>query len=623
MRPTSQCDFFLHGRNEAHSLFPQNIRSLEKRNPALAERMASRPCTHSSLIIGEPSSKERPHRISLDRIKSHEASIKDQISRTDFRAEDATLIIGFGLGQHAEAIARHMEADHQLLLWEPVEDLFRQALGQRDLRQLLEHERVQVFTGPEIGPLYEALLYHTLRIVAGRLNKWVLPPPDDIYADTYACAEDALQKVLLHLRNSFAFLSENPLLLENILANALMLPTSCSSRHIQNSLSGIPAIVVSGGPSLSSNIDQIESAKGRLCLIAVDTAVKPLLQRGIKPDIIVSADPYELNVRKLEGISGLESIAFVFDLAVNPRIPKMFKGVKFTVGSEISLTKQLLQWVNFDETLGSAASSAHIAFLLARTMGANPIVFTGLDLSFPEGGSHHADGSALTWAPAADLAYEYVEGVHEATVKTIPSFVAMIGLFERLIAETETVCIDATEGGARIRGTEILTLAEVIDLYGPDQGLDFHARLEAAYKPPVRADISNLKNGLQTLKQEAQAVADAGRKALPMIDKARRLLFQKSVRAPAFLKVTKRLVELDRLLASQTLFEKLLLDFRAELVAFQYMQSYRIQRESNQRENLNLTLESMERSFRDGKILAEKTLSLLTAIELDALGCKH
>ena len=59
----------------------------------------------------------------------------------------------------------------------------------------------------------------------------------------------------------------------------------------------VPAFVVSAGPSLNKNIKELRRAKNKSFIIAVDTAVKPLLQEGIVPDMFATLDgikPLEL-----------------------------------------------------------------------------------------------------------------------------------------------------------------------------------------------------------------------------------------------------------------------------------------------------------------------------------------
>ena len=51
--------------------------------------------------------------------------------------------------------------------------------------------------------------------------------------------------------------------------------------------SEVPTIVVSAGPSLNKNIMDLKKAVGKACIIATDTAMKPLLNAGIIPNLFV------------------------------------------------------------------------------------------------------------------------------------------------------------------------------------------------------------------------------------------------------------------------------------------------------------------------------------------------
>ncbi len=54
--------------------------------------------------------------------------------------------------------------------------------------------------------------------------------------------------------------------------------------------SEVPTIVVSAGPSLNKNIMDLKKAVGKACIIATDTAMKPLLNAGIIPNLFVIID---------------------------------------------------------------------------------------------------------------------------------------------------------------------------------------------------------------------------------------------------------------------------------------------------------------------------------------------
>ncbi|MDH4318396.1 MAG: hypothetical protein OEV64_08405, partial [Desulfobulbaceae bacterium] len=123
---------------------------------------------------------------------------------------------------------------------------------------------------------------------------------------------------------------------------------------------------------------------------------------------------------------------------------------------------------------GSGGTVAHMNFLVAAALGCSPLILIGQDLAFPaDGGKDHVDGAVL----ANDFKLEpnsksnktifWVEGTEGGKVPTDRTFLFLKKHLEHLISLQSAPCINATEGGANIKGTEILSLAKAIQIYCP------------------------------------------------------------------------------------------------------------------------------------------------------------
>ena len=100
-----------------------------------------------------------------------------------------------------------------------------------------------------------------------------------------------------------------------------------------------PAFIVSAGPSLDKNIEELKNIKGRGIIMAVDTAIKPLLKHGIVPDIIASVDPHKpLSLFEYEGV---EKIPMLVDINYNSQIANIHKGKRFYAWSGEPFIKRL------------------------------------------------------------------------------------------------------------------------------------------------------------------------------------------------------------------------------------------------------------------------------------------
>ena len=80
----------------------------------------------------------------------------------------------------------------------------------------------------------------------------------------------------------------------------------------------IPVIIVSAGPSLDKNIEELRRAKGHSLIFAVDTAMKYLLAKDIIPDLAITIEP-------IKPMANYEDercfkVPHVFDNESNPQI---------------------------------------------------------------------------------------------------------------------------------------------------------------------------------------------------------------------------------------------------------------------------------------------------------------
>jgi hypothetical protein len=127
---------------------------------------------------------------------------------------------------------------------------------------------------------------------------------------------------------------------------------------------------------------------------------------------------------------------------------------------------------------GSVATTCFEASLF---LGSDPIIFVGLDLAYTDGLTHTKGSSFMHMGPnnlskfqtmemqikdrmqTTDI--QWVEGIKGEKVPTSSQMLAWKNWLEYQIAKTQIKCIDATEGGAKICGTEIIPLEEAIRIY--------------------------------------------------------------------------------------------------------------------------------------------------------------
>ncbi len=225
----------------------------------------------------------------------------------------------------------------------------------------------------------------------------------------------------------------------------------------------IPAIIVSAGPSLNKNIKELKKAKNKAFIIAVDTAVRPLVNAGIIPDLYVIVDGkkplYLLEFEEAKQIPLMASLSSAKDIL------EFHTGKKIFFNEGITIANNLINMNGmFFYSVACGGSVACSAFSLAYKMGFSTIILVGQDLALT-GNKTHADGTFKDQMDIIDTSHcMMVEGNYEKEVPTRVDFKLYLDWFNYYISGCKGIhVINATEGGAKINNTEIMKLKDAIE----------------------------------------------------------------------------------------------------------------------------------------------------------------
>ncbi len=147
------------------------------------------------------------------------------------------------------------------------------------------------------------------------------------------------------------------------------------------------ALVLGAGPSLDEKIEWIKDNRSRLTIIAVSRIYQLLQQNKIKPDIIVSVDPQDINYEQGRSMLSEKESIFVHSNYVSPRLIAQWPGPSLYMDN-------LYPWEhkdNIEDNIKVADPTvSHSAIQLAMDMGYEQILLLGIDLCFKESESSHA-----------------------------------------------------------------------------------------------------------------------------------------------------------------------------------------------------------------------------------------
>jgi hypothetical protein len=244
----------------------------------------------------------------------------------------------------------------------------------------------------------------------------------------------------------------------------------------------VPVVIVSAGPSLDRNVYELRGFEGRCVILAVDTALRPLLAAGITPHAVIIADPSELNARHI--VNAMPESAFLIAEQAIHQSALQSASRRFLFGLGL-FPDPLFAKFGFGksriEAWGSVATSA---LDLACRMGASPIIFVGQDFGYSWNREYASNtifhGSSFD---AVVSGRERVRDIRDGDTLTTDNLIAYRDYFIRRTKQSPgTRFINATEGGILTQGVEILSLKDALN-QACVRPIDAAAMFQACYRP--------------------------------------------------------------------------------------------------------------------------------------------
>ncbi|MCG6533592.1 MAG: DUF115 domain-containing protein [Syntrophales bacterium LBB04] len=252
-----------------------------------------------------------------------------------------------------------------------------------------------------------------------------------------------------------------------MLSNIKPIVSNPGINQLRNKFQGRPAVTVASGPSLEKNMHLLRDLRDRALIISVDSSFLPLLKRGIRPHIVASLERTAGTGKFYENTADVDGIYLAFCPLVQPDVYDSFQGKKIIVFRPFSH----FNWFHLDKgtiTIGPAVSN--MAFSIAEYLGCNPIIMIGQDLAFAEDGDTHVEG--MRFGERDEFYYRSsvieVEGNNGRPVKTSRTWEIFKAAHEEDISYYKGLCINATEGGAKIKGAQAMAFTEAIKKYCRD-----------------------------------------------------------------------------------------------------------------------------------------------------------
>lgn len=399
-------------------------------------------------------------------------------SRYCVQSYEVYFIFGFSDGKCIRNIMNKCDDTNLIFVFIPNLEMFILSCQHFDFNDIIRDKRV-ILCFAEILRDISLLMQEMIEYTRIKLLEFcILPGYDILYHDM---CEEFMDQVLDRMKNLIVNkstqLSFNRTIPQRILSNMKRMIGCSNIKQLKDKLKeynigDIPVIIVSAGPSLDKNVNLLKKLKGKSLIIAVDASIRAVMQAGVTPDLLCSVDPNSPE-KFISGLK-LDNVYWACNQLSSSTLLNKYAKHIFYYGSYGMQWNEILK-EQLDYTFPEVSSGGSVsteAFSLAIYLGFKKIILIGQDLAFTGGVSHtqgieNALGSNDEYIKRRKLVE--VEGIDGEKLQTDFQMWFYKQWFEKAIRicnEQNIQVIDATEGGARIEGAEIMSLQEVIDIYG-------------------------------------------------------------------------------------------------------------------------------------------------------------
>ncbi|MGB0589243.1 MAG: motility associated factor glycosyltransferase family protein [Myxococcota bacterium] len=310
---------------------------------------------------------------------------------------------------------------------------------------------------------------------------------------------------------------------------------------LRDRFQGVPAVVVAAGPSLDKNFHLIEQIKDKALIVTMNRCARVFQKAGIVPHLLLATDGSTiLPDTHLAGVGTDILKNLLCRFSVHPKMQHIERERTFLFSDGSSHEHGLYERLGKATLPIGGGSVAHSCFQAAYHLGCDPIVIIGQDLAYSNDriysssdidsdarllttedgkvaaitGGRLTDGGARGDGVSTGFKLRDIEGWDGSIVQTNRGFARHIEYFEALIDLNMSgrTIINATEGGANIRGMANIPFADAIAEHMTETQPDFFTtirEIHEAYEPDlneaeVKAEVRKLSQAMTRLEKLAR-----------------------------------------------------------------------------------------------------------------------
>jgi len=308
----------------------------------------------------------------------HEAQIWCKNAIESLKVNEEIVVVGLGAGYHIQALAQAIP-NKPIIVIEFNDTFFKWFKKSSFYEHVTSYKNVYIKQFTCLTPTEKETIFASIRSTNLLIHKNGI----DIFPVEYAGIKGILEDIKLQ-KNSIQNQIGN--MISNFKKNILLNDPGIGI--LQNTYVGKPMILVSAGPSLDSQLPLLKKIRDNNNFIigAVGTALIPLVNYGIIPDLFAITDPKATHLQLLN-LELPETTLLYLSTAYHDTVI-LHKGPRRILWQKGFEEAEKMAEIKKDPTIQTGGSVATTLLDVLIYLGGESVALVGQDLAFTDGKSH-------------------------------------------------------------------------------------------------------------------------------------------------------------------------------------------------------------------------------------------
>jgi hypothetical protein len=412
--------------------------------------------------------------------------------------ESLYAISGFGDGSHVRLFMQESSAGTNFLVAEKDPALLRETFARYDCSDILLNERFMLGVGEANDEFFNDIQGAAITGV-NDINSIIFSPLHSVDEGYYDNVRNELLRQYMVVRPLMEVNVRTATdIQENTFRNLAHLAHAPDIGEMEGEFKDIPFILVGAGPSLDESIDFLKQVQDKAIIITSNSPYRKLINNGIRPHMVVTADPLSPTLAGFENIS-LEGVPLACPFSAYPEIVKRFSGrimTWCTFNPIVDILKDRTGRKPGTNILEKGTVSACVLDI-SRLLGSRKVLLVGQDMAIRDDGRYYSDDTSYSDSGAH---YASTEKGHRLPGNTQEKVIVegrlfvYLKTFEQFISENQNVEYrNLARTGVKINGAPYITFEDAVGWVGESSSASFDTRThELLSNQVVSSDLATI-----------------------------------------------------------------------------------------------------------------------------------